>query len=114
VTNEGRHESNASNFFLIKSNFNNNEIYMDDSYIFCNYDTVFPQSLRRFQQTLANAGNWKRSSFPAGKATRRGSTFISTTPYVYAALTTRDKSAFMFRHEPRFYLILLLLQANMD
>jgi hypothetical protein len=27
---------------------------MDDSYIFCKYEAVFPQSLRRFQHTFAN------------------------------------------------------------
>jgi hypothetical protein len=39
--------------FLTKCNCNNNEIYMDDSYIFCNHETIFPQSLHHFQHTLA-------------------------------------------------------------
>jgi hypothetical protein len=27
---------------------------MEDSYIFCNYEAIFPQSLRHFQHTSAN------------------------------------------------------------
>jgi hypothetical protein len=47
-------ESNASNFFLRKRNCNNNEIYMDNSYIFCNYEAIFPQNLCHFQHSFAN------------------------------------------------------------
>jgi hypothetical protein len=28
---------------------------MDDSYIFCNYEVIFPQRLRHIQHTVANA-----------------------------------------------------------
>jgi hypothetical protein len=31
-------------FLLRKFNCNNNEIYVDDSYIFCNYEAIFPVS----------------------------------------------------------------------
>jgi hypothetical protein len=34
--------------------YNNNEIYVDDSYIVCNYGANFPQSLGHFQHTSAN------------------------------------------------------------
>jgi hypothetical protein len=51
---EARYESKASDFFSEKCSCNNNEFYMDDSYIFCNYDTIFPQSLSYFQYTFAN------------------------------------------------------------
>jgi hypothetical protein len=40
---EELYENNASNF-LRKCNFNNSEIYMDDSYIFCNYEAIFQLS----------------------------------------------------------------------
>lgn len=32
------------NMFLTKCNCNNNNIYMDDSHIFYDYETLFPQS----------------------------------------------------------------------
>jgi hypothetical protein len=51
---EGQYESNASNFFFRKCFCSNIKIYMDDSYIFCNYDAIFPQSLCHFQLTFAN------------------------------------------------------------
>jgi hypothetical protein len=41
-------------FFIKIRNCNNSEFYMDGSYIFCNYEAVFPQSLRHFQHTVAN------------------------------------------------------------
>jgi hypothetical protein len=41
-------------FYIRKCNFTNNEIYMKDSYIFCNYEGIFPQSLHSFQHTFAN------------------------------------------------------------
>jgi hypothetical protein len=40
--------------FLRQCNCDNNEINTDDSYIFCNYDAIFPQSLRHFQHTFVN------------------------------------------------------------
>jgi hypothetical protein len=51
---EGWYESNASNFCLIKCNGNNIEIPVDDSYIFCNYEATFLQSLHYFQHTFAS------------------------------------------------------------
>jgi hypothetical protein len=33
---------------------NDSEIYMDDSYISCNYEAIFSQSLCHFQHTFAN------------------------------------------------------------
>jgi hypothetical protein len=51
---EGQYKSNASNFFLRKCNCSNSEIYMDGSYIFCNYEAVFPQFLHHFQHTFAS------------------------------------------------------------
>jgi hypothetical protein len=33
----------------------NNEIYTNDSYIFCNYEAIFQQGLRRFQRAFAKA-----------------------------------------------------------
>jgi hypothetical protein len=41
--------------FFRKCNCNNDDIYMDDSCIFCNYETIFPHSLHHFQHTFANA-----------------------------------------------------------
>jgi hypothetical protein len=41
-------------FFFRKHNFSNNEIYMDDSYIICNYDAIFSHSLCHFQYTFAS------------------------------------------------------------
>jgi hypothetical protein len=46
-----RYESNSSTFFLRKCNCNNDNICMDDSYIFCNYDAVFPHT---FPHTFTN------------------------------------------------------------
>jgi hypothetical protein len=48
------YKSNGA-FFLRKCNCNNNKIYMDDSYIFLNYEAIFPQSHNHFQHTFANA-----------------------------------------------------------
>jgi hypothetical protein len=41
-------------FFVRKCNCSNSEICMDDSYIFCNYEAIFPQSLYHFHNTFAN------------------------------------------------------------
>jgi hypothetical protein len=41
--------------FPTKCNCNNNEIYTDNSYIFCDYKTIFPQRLHHFQRMSANA-----------------------------------------------------------
>jgi hypothetical protein len=40
--------------FLRKCDCDNNEIFMGDSYIFCNYKANFPLSLHHFQYTLPN------------------------------------------------------------
>jgi hypothetical protein len=50
---EGPNESNISNYFPRKCNRNTNKILVANSYIFCNYDDILPQSLRHFQQTSA-------------------------------------------------------------
>jgi hypothetical protein len=47
----GPHESKAS-FFFRKDNSDNNEIYEDDSHIFCNYEAIFPHMLHS-QHTFA-------------------------------------------------------------
>jgi hypothetical protein len=39
--------------FLGKWYCKNNEIYMGNLHIFCNYEAIFPQSLCNFQQTFA-------------------------------------------------------------
>jgi hypothetical protein len=53
--NEGRYESNDSNpFSFRKCNRKSSEIYMDDSYIFCIYEAIFPRRLYHFQHTFAN------------------------------------------------------------
>jgi hypothetical protein len=49
------YKSNAFNFFsenliAVMVEFT----WMDDSYIFCNYESVFPQSLHHFQHTCTN------------------------------------------------------------
>lgn len=49
---EERYESNAYIFFAENVNSSNNEIYMDDAYIFYNYGVIFPQSFRHFQSNL--------------------------------------------------------------
>lgn len=41
-------------FFPENVNCSNKEIYTDDSCIFCNYETICPQSLRHLQHTSAN------------------------------------------------------------
>jgi hypothetical protein len=51
---EGQYESNAFSFFLRKCKCSNSEIYLDDSFIFCNYEAIFPQRLYHFQQTFGN------------------------------------------------------------
>jgi hypothetical protein len=50
---EGWYKSNALNFIPRKCNCSNNEIYVDDSQIFGNYETIFPQSWS-FSSTFAN------------------------------------------------------------
>jgi hypothetical protein len=40
--------------FFQKCNCNYKDIYMDNSYIFCNYGAIFPQSLCHFQHISAN------------------------------------------------------------
>jgi hypothetical protein len=52
---EGWHKGNASGFFLRRCNCNDSEIYVDDSYNFCNYEATFPQSLCHFQHTYDNS-----------------------------------------------------------
>jgi hypothetical protein len=49
---EGWYESNTSNFFSENIIAINNEIHVDDSYIFYDYEAIFPQSLNHFQHTL--------------------------------------------------------------
>jgi hypothetical protein len=39
-------------FFLTKGNCNNNEIYIDDSYIFCNYEAFFHKVFIIFSKPL--------------------------------------------------------------
>jgi hypothetical protein len=41
-------------FFLRKYYCNNNEIYVDESYNFCSYVAIFPQSLLNLQHTFAS------------------------------------------------------------
>jgi hypothetical protein len=41
-------------FFLRNCNCSSTEIYVDNSYIFCNYEAVFPQSLHHIQHIFAN------------------------------------------------------------
>jgi hypothetical protein len=41
-------------FFIRKCNCNNNEIHMDGSYIFCNYEVIIPHSVPYFRHTFAN------------------------------------------------------------
>jgi hypothetical protein len=38
---------------LRKHNCNINKFYMDDSYIFCNYEAIFTQSIRHFNTLLS-------------------------------------------------------------
>jgi hypothetical protein len=49
---KGQYKSNAS-FFLRNCNCNKNEIYTDDSYIFCNCEVIFLSCLYHFQHTFA-------------------------------------------------------------
>jgi hypothetical protein len=65
---DGWYKSCASNFFLRKCNFNNNEIYLDDSYIFCNYEALLSQIFHNFQHTFASISKMLFTSgvkFPA-------------------------------------------------
>jgi hypothetical protein len=39
-------------FFLRKCNCNNSDIYMDDSYIICNYEAIFIRYLHNFKHLL--------------------------------------------------------------
>jgi hypothetical protein len=54
ISYEGQYKSKVQVFFLRKCSYNNIEIYMDHSYIFCNYEAIFPQSCHHFQNTFAN------------------------------------------------------------
>jgi hypothetical protein len=46
------YKRNAFNFFLRKCNCSSSEIYMDDSYIFCNYEAIFQHTLPTLSNTL--------------------------------------------------------------
>jgi hypothetical protein len=51
---EGWYEDKASNLFLRKHNCSNNELYVVYSYISCNYEAIFPQSLHHFEPDFAS------------------------------------------------------------
>lgn len=42
----------GSKKYLLRKYCVKNEMYMDDLYILCNYETIFPHSFRHFQHTL--------------------------------------------------------------
>jgi hypothetical protein len=48
LTYEGRYKSKAAITFLRKYNRNKNEIYVDNSHMFCNYSIIFLQGLCYF------------------------------------------------------------------
>jgi hypothetical protein len=48
-----RYEIKACNFFLDKCNCCNNDICIDDSQMFWNYQVIFSKILRHFQHSFA-------------------------------------------------------------